>query len=77
MTISDFAYTVAVLENSYEVWDQEYKKKRMSRTDWELYKESEDYTVKKKTDQKGKKRKYCDSGWSKDGIEFYNEIGKR
>ena len=29
-TISDFAYTVAVYENSYEVWDQEYKKKRMS-----------------------------------------------
>jgi hypothetical protein len=64
MTISDFAYTVAVLENSYEVWDQEYKKKRMSRTDCELYKESEDYTVKKPkyTDQKGKKRDYCNSG---------------
>ncbi len=30
MTISDIAYTVAVYENSYEVWDQEYKKKRMS-----------------------------------------------
>ncbi len=30
MTLSDIAYTVAVLENSYEVWDQEYKKKRMS-----------------------------------------------
>jgi hypothetical protein len=29
MTISDIAYTVAVLENSYEVWDQEYKKKRI------------------------------------------------
>jgi hypothetical protein len=51
MTISDFAYTVAVLENSDEVWDQEYKKKRMSRTDWELYKESEDYTVKKQNTQ--------------------------
>ena len=64
MTISDFAYTVAVLENSYEVWDEEYKEKRMSRTDWELYKESEDYTVKKTkyTDQKGKKRDYCNSG---------------
>jgi hypothetical protein len=46
MTISDIAYTVAVLENSYEVWDQEYKKKRMSRINWEMYKESEDYTVK-------------------------------
>jgi hypothetical protein len=49
MTISDIAYTVAVLENSYEVWGQEYKKKRMSWIDWEMYKESEDYTVKTKT----------------------------
>jgi hypothetical protein len=51
----------------------------MSRTDWELYKESEDYTVKKTkyTDQKGKKSEYCDSEWSKDGIEFYNEVRKR
>jgi hypothetical protein len=46
MTVSDIAYTVAVLENSYEVWDQEYKKKRMSWIDWEINKESEDYTVK-------------------------------
>ncbi len=30
MTLSDIAYTVAVLENSYEAWDREYKKKRMS-----------------------------------------------
>jgi hypothetical protein len=78
MTISDVAYTVAVFENSYEVWDQEYKKKRMSWIDWEMYKESEDYTVKKPkyTNRKGKKREYCDLGWSKDGIEFYNEVRK-
>ncbi len=31
----------------------------------------------KYTDQKGKKREFCDSGWSKDGIEFYNEVRKR
>ena len=78
MTVSDIAYTVAVLENSYEVWDQEYKKKRMSKVEWEQYKESEDYTVKKPkfTDRKGKKREYCDSGWSKDRIDFYNEVRK-
>jgi hypothetical protein len=46
MTISDIAYAVAVLENIYEVWDQEYKKKRMSWIDWEMYKESEDHTKK-------------------------------
>jgi hypothetical protein len=79
MTISDIAYTVAVLENSYEVWDQEYNKKSMSRIDWEMYKESEDYTVKKtkSTNWKGMKREYCNLGWSKDGIEFYNELRKR
>jgi hypothetical protein len=78
MTVSDIAYTVAVLENSYEVWDQDHKKKRMPKVEWEQYRESEDYTVKKPkfTDRKGKKREYCDSGWSKDGIDFYNEVRK-
>jgi hypothetical protein len=33
MIVSDIAYTVAVLENSYEVWDQEYRKKRMSKVE--------------------------------------------
>jgi hypothetical protein len=79
MTISDIAYTVTVLENSYEVWGQEYEKKRMSWIDWEMYKESEDYTVKKLkcTNWKNKKREYCNSGWCKDGIKFYNEVRKR
>ena len=79
MNVSDIAYTVAVLVNSYEVWDQEYKKKRMPKVEWEQYKESKDSTVKnpKFTDPKGKKREYCDSGWSKDGIDFYNEVRKR
>ncbi len=51
----------------------------MSRTEWKLYMKSEDYTIKKPnyTDQKGKKREYCNLGWSKDGIEFYNEVRKR
>ncbi len=79
MTVSDIAYTVAVLENSYEVWDKEYKKKRMSKVEWEQYKEIVDHTVTrpKFTDQKGRKREYCDSGWSKDGIDFYNEVRKQ
>jgi hypothetical protein len=47
MTMSDIAYTVAVLENSYEVWDQEYNKKKVCRTEWELYMKSEDYAIKK------------------------------
>jgi hypothetical protein len=79
MTMSDIAYTVAVLENSYEVWDKGYNKKKMSRTEWEFYMKSEDYAIQKPkyTDQKGKKREYCNLGWSKDGIEFYNEVRKQ
>ncbi len=48
----------------------------MSWIDGEMYKESEDYTVKKLkyTNQKDKKREYCNLGWSKDGIEFYIEV---
>jgi hypothetical protein len=45
MTMSDIAYAVAVLENCYEVLDQEYNKKKMSRTEWELYMKSGDYAI--------------------------------
>jgi hypothetical protein len=40
---------------------------------------SEDYNIKKPkyTDRKGKKREYCNLGWSKDVIEFYNEESKQ
>ena len=68
MTISDIAYTVAVLENSYEVWEQEYNKKRMSRIDWEMYKESEDYTVKKQNTQIGRARRENIAIW--DGVRM-------
>jgi hypothetical protein len=70
MTMSDIPYTVVVLENSYEIWDQEYSKKKMSRTEWELYMKSEDSAIKKPkyTDQMGKKREYCNLGWSKDEL---------
>ncbi len=57
---------------SYKVLNKEYNKKKMSRTEWELYMKNEDYAITKPKyiDQKGKKRKYCNLGWSKDGIEF-------
>ena len=40
---------------------------------------SDDYTSTKPkfTDRKGKKREYCDSGWSKEGKEFYNGVYQR
>ena len=51
----------------------------MSKTDWEDYTKSKDYIKKtpKYTDQKGKKTEYCDSGWSKVGIKFFNDVRKR
>ena len=79
MTISDFAYTVAVLENSYEVWNQEFKQEQTSKTEWEDYMNSKDYMKKtpKFTGQEGKKREYCNSGWSKAGIDFFNDVRQR
>jgi hypothetical protein len=58
MTISDIAYTVAGLENSYEVWDRENKKMRMSTVEWAQYRTSDDYTSTKPKfmDRKGRKR---------------------
>jgi hypothetical protein len=78
MTISDIAYTVAVLENSYEVWDREYKKTRMSTVEWAQYRTRDDYTSTKPKfmDRKGRKKEYCDSGWSKEGIDFYNGVNQ-
>ena len=79
MTMSDFAYTVAVLENSYEVWDQQGKREQMSTAQWKEYINSDEYIKKtpKFTDQKGKKREYCDSGWTKAGIQFFDDVRQR
>jgi hypothetical protein len=44
ITISDIAYTVAILESSHEVWDQDYKKMRMSTVEWAQYRTSNNYT---------------------------------
>ena len=79
MTMSDFAYTVAVLENSYEVWDQQGKREQMSTAQWNEYINSDEYIKKtpKFTDRKGKKREYCDSGWTKAGIQFFDGVRQR
>jgi hypothetical protein len=64
MAKSYIAYTVAVLENSNEVWDQEYNKKKMSITKWRLYMKSEDCAIKNKNTQikRSKKSEYCSLG---------------
>jgi len=79
MTMSDFAYTVAVIENSYEVWDQQWKQEHVSTAEWKEYVNSDEYIKKtpKFTDRKGKKREYCDSGWTKAGIQFFDDVRQR
>ena len=66
VTMSDIAYTVAVIENSYEAWDEEHKLNAG---------EGHEKTVKTKfTNRVGKKRQCNMSGWSADGIQFYNKV---
>ncbi len=76
ITMSDIAYTIAVVENSYEYWDQCFEVKKLSNKDQEAYVKSDEYTKKLPlfTSPAGRQRKYCGSGWSEEGIEFFNNI---
>jgi hypothetical protein len=70
----DIAYTAAVLENSYEVWDQEYKKMKTSRTEWELYMKSEDYAIKKQNTQIKRARRENIAIWNGVRMELSSTI---
>ncbi len=76
ITMSDIAYTIAVVENSYEYWDQCFELKNMSDKDQEAHVKSDEYTKKLPlfTSPAGRQRKYCGSGWSDEGIEFFNNV---
>ncbi len=47
ITTSDIAYTAAIVENSYEYWDQCFALKNMTSIAHEAYLESEGYMEKK------------------------------
>ena len=51
----------------------------MSTPQWKEYINSDEYIKKtpKFTDRKGKKREYCDSGWTKAGIQFFDDVRQR
>ncbi len=67
VTMSDIAYTVAVIENSYAAWDEEHEINNAG--------ERRQKTIKTKfTNRVGKKRQCNMSGWSADGIQFYNKV---
>lgn len=76
ITMSDIAYTIAVVENSYEYWDQCYELKEMSDEDREAHVTGDEYTEKASlfTSPAGRQRKYCGSSWSDEGVEFFNKV---
>ena len=82
ITMSDVAYVGAQIENSGDVWVQEYEICQQAKVkDFkELKKMPEDerpkYTPKtpKFTSRKGTKPKYLHHGWSQEGIAFYESV---
>jgi len=76
VTMSDIAYTVAVIENSYAAWDEEYEINNAERhkQQEEAYRRPQKTVKTKFTNRVGKKRQCNMSGWSADGIQFYNKV---
>jgi hypothetical protein len=77
--MSDLAYTVAVIKNRHEIWDQLNEHQHLlgeeRRQIWEG--EQEESSTKKTpkfTKKAGKKREYNASGWNHQGIIFYNKV---
>ena len=65
ITMSDIAYTVAVIENGHETWDE--------MIDTSKGQDSPKKTT-KFTKRGGLKREYNTMGWSQEGIDFYNKV---
>jgi hypothetical protein len=75
VTMSDIAYTVAVIENSYEAWDEEHEIQNAGEGEEpEVYQRPQKMVKTKFTNRVGKKRQCNMSGWSTDGIQFFNRV---
>ncbi len=75
VTMSDIAYTVAVIENSYEVWDEEHGIDKAGEGEEEVvYPRPQKVMKTKYTNRIGKKRQCNMSGWNTDGIRFYDSV---
>ena len=75
VTMSDIAYTLAVIENSYEAWDEEHGMNKPGEGDGQVVYQRPQKMVKTKfTNRVGKKRQCNMSGWNNDGIHFYNGV---
>jgi len=67
ITMSDIAYTVAVIENGHERWDESINGRSLQTLD-------EPRKTPKFTKKEGVKREVNSTGWNKEGIEFYNKV---
>ena len=70
VTMSDIAYMVAVIEKSYEAWDEDADEGE----EQEVYRRPQKTVKTKFTNRVGKKRQCNMSGWSTDGIQFFNGV---
>jgi hypothetical protein len=76
---SDLAYTVAVIDNSHEIWKQCNEGRNVSseigQERWERdQEESSTKKTPKFTKRAGKKREYSTAGWKHEEIHFFNKV---
>ena len=87
ITPSDIAFTLAVIENGREVWEQEYYMKHATEEELEKYKNpqlEEDESLRQKyikkypkfTSGKKQKRMYLQSCWNDEGMKYYKDALK-
>jgi hypothetical protein len=75
VTMSDIAYTVAVIKNSYKEGDEEHGIDNDGEgEEQEVYRRPQKKVKMKFTNRVGKKRQCNMSRWSNDGIHFYNSV---
>jgi hypothetical protein len=79
VTMSDIAYTVTVIENSYKVWDAEHEEKDKGEEGDSViageHQIRQKTTVKSKFTSQGGKKTQCNKPcWSNKGIEFYKKV---
>ena len=79
VTASDLAYVVAVIEDKKGVWEQTVHLKRMTQEERFRVKDLTDFAVEEPrfTSRKGVKKEYLGNGWSKEGIQMYNDVWKK
>jgi len=76
VTMSDFAYVIAMIENKKKVWEQQAEMEGMSPEEKKRFKEGGDYVKEepKFTSREGRKYDYLGCGWTKKGRMFYDQV---